>query len=124
MNWPRDDQPVWLKTPQGRLMSVPYPLEINDSPAMLVRRHTADEFTRRSSASSRRCWSSRTSRRSSVAPLHTMIVGQPFRWPALRRALQHLQNHPLRDRVWWTRPGEVYDHCAALPAGTMPGSGE
>ena len=29
-------------------------------------------------------------------------------------------NHPNRDKVWFTRPGEIYDHCAALPAGIMP----
>ncbi len=44
MDWPADDQPVWMKTRSGPLMSVPYPLEINDSPQMLVRRHTAQDF--------------------------------------------------------------------------------
>ncbi|GAC1600343.1 MAG: polysaccharide deacetylase family protein [Ramlibacter sp.] len=125
MDWPCDDQPVWLKTRQGRLMSVPYPLEINDSPAMLVRRHTADEFTRMIIDQFEEMLE-QSEKQPLVCgiALHTMIVDPPFRLRARRRALQHLQNHPLRDRVWWTRPGEIYDHCAALPAGTMPGSGE
>jgi allantoinase len=52
--------------------------------------------------------------------LHTMVVGQPYRLRSLRRALQNIVNHPNRDKVWFTRPGEIYDHCAALPAGTLP----
>ena len=44
MDWPCDDQPIWLRTRAGPLMSVPYPLEINDSPMMLVRHHTAVDF--------------------------------------------------------------------------------
>ena len=44
MDWPADDQPVWMKTRAGRILSVPYPFEINDSPQMLVRHHTPQEF--------------------------------------------------------------------------------
>ncbi len=45
MDWPADDQPIWMKTRGGRIMSVPYPLELNDSPQMLVRHHTPDQFS-------------------------------------------------------------------------------
>jgi hypothetical protein len=48
-----------------------------------------------------------------------MIVGQPYRLRALREALEHIANHPQKDKVWFTRPSDIYDHCAALPAGTM-----
>ena len=37
MDWPADDQPFWMKTRKGRLLSVPYPIEINDTPIMLSR---------------------------------------------------------------------------------------
>src|SRR6188508_1108320 len=37
MDWPADDQPLWMKTRSGPLMSVPYPIEVNDSPQILVR---------------------------------------------------------------------------------------
>jgi hypothetical protein len=50
-----------------------------------------------------------------------MVVGQPFRLRALRRALQHIVDHSQRDKVWFTRPGEIYDHCKGLPEGTIPG---
>ena len=38
----------------------------------------------------------------------------------LREALQHIVNHPQKDKVWFTRPSEIYDHCAALPARQFP----
>ena len=52
--------------------------------------------------------------------LHTMIVGQPYRLRMLRGALQHIVSHPERDKVWFTRPSAIYDHCAALPASKFP----
>ena len=45
MDWPLDDQPVWLATRAGRLLAMPYPVEINDAPALLTRHHTAADFT-------------------------------------------------------------------------------
>ncbi len=54
-----------------------------------------------------------------ASPCTRMIVGQPYRLRMLREALQHIVNHPQKDKVWFTRPSAIYDHCAALPKGTM-----
>ncbi len=118
MDWPADDQPLWMKTRSGPLMSVPYPIEINDSPQVLVRHHTPEQFRdfiigqfeellRQSAKQPLVC---------GIA-LHTMIVGQPYRLRMLREALQHIANHPQKDKVWFTRPSDIYDHCAALAQG-------
>ena len=40
-----------------------------------------------------------------------------------RRHRPHCVEHPKRDRVWWTTPGQVADFCYALPPGTIPGEG-
>jgi hypothetical protein len=56
--------------------------------------------------------------------LHTFVAGQPFRLRQLRRALQHIVQHPDRERVWITRPVDIADRIEALPAGTVPGDGE
>jgi hypothetical protein len=45
-----------------------------------------------------------------------MIVGQPCRLRMLSEALQHIVSHPEKEKVWFTRPSAIYDHCAALPA--------
>ena len=39
-----DDQPVWLKTRTGRILSVPYPQELNDIPSIVGRKDTAADF--------------------------------------------------------------------------------
>lgn len=122
MDWPCDDQPVWLRTRAGKLMSVPYPLEINDSPQLLVRRHTAVEFEQMIIDQFEEMieLSAEQPLVCGIA-LHTVAVGHPYRLRALRRALKHITEHPKRDTVWFTRPGEIFDHCAALPQGVMPG---
>ncbi|GAA4336796.1 polysaccharide deacetylase family protein [Pigmentiphaga soli] len=122
MDWPADDQPVWMKTRKGRIMSVPYPLELNDSPQMLVRASTPSEFEQMiiDQFEEMLAQSERQPLVCGLA-LHAMVVGQPYRLRALRRALRHIVDHPQRDRVWFTRPGAIYDHCVALPAGTVTG---
>ena len=52
--------------------------------------------------------------------LHPMTMGQPFRLGLLAKALKHVANHPQRDRVWFTLPGQIAGHCAALPPGIVP----
>jgi allantoinase len=123
MDWPADDQPLWMKTRSGPIMSVPYPLEINDSPQLLVRRHTAVQFEEMIIEQFEEMLDlcEQQPLVCGIA-LHTMVVGQPYRLRSLRRALQHIANHPNRNKVWFTRPGEIYDHCSTLPAGTMLGS--
>ena len=121
MDWPCDDQPIWMRTRSGPLLSVPYPLEINDSPAMVVRRHTAIDFEEMILDQFEEMLD-QCERQPLVCgiALHTMVVGQPFRLRALRRALRQIVDHPLRDRVWFTRPGAIYDHCATLPPDVLP----
>ena len=44
MDWPCDDQPIWLKTRQGRIMAVPYGLDLNDVTQMMFHHHTAQAY--------------------------------------------------------------------------------
>ena len=39
-----DDQPVWMKTRGGRILAMPYPIEVNDTRGIVWYRHSADEF--------------------------------------------------------------------------------
>lgn len=123
MDWPADDQPVWMRTRSGRIMSVPYPFELNDSPQMLVRHHTPDEFEKMmvDQFEEMLLQSEKQPLVCGIA-LHAMVVGQPYRLRALRRALRYIAEHPMRDKVWFTRPGAIYDHCANLPEGVVSGS--
>lgn len=110
-----DEQPFWMKAGGGRILSLPYPIELNDQPAIVGRRHTAAEY-----ADMLVDQFDEMLRRSEEAPLvfgislHTFIVGQPFRIVHLRRALSHMLAH--RERVWVTLPGEIARHYETLPA--------
>jgi len=120
MDWTMDDQPVWLRTRGGRLLAMPYPIEVNDTRGIVWYKHSAREFADmivdqfdellRQSA-----------RQPLVCPisLHPFVVGRPYRVPALRRALEHIARH--RDRIWLTRPGEICAHVEGLPRGVVPG---
>ncbi|HXJ84373.1 MAG TPA: polysaccharide deacetylase, partial [Candidatus Methylomirabilis sp.] len=44
MDWTMDDQPVWLRTRKGRILSIPYPIEVNDTRGVIWYHHTAQEF--------------------------------------------------------------------------------
>jgi hypothetical protein len=122
MDWPADDQPFWMRTRAGPLLSVPYPIEINDSPAMLTRMQAATDFPQMIADQFETMleFSEQQPLVCGVS-LHTFVVGQPFRFAQLRKALVALRKHPRFDRVWVTTPGRIAEHVAALPRGTLPG---
>jgi peptidoglycan/xylan/chitin deacetylase (PgdA/CDA1 family) len=119
MDWPCDDQPFWMATRNGRIMSVPYSIDLNDATQQIHHHHAPqaygdmlidrfDEMKRQSRKQPLVC----------PIPLHPMLTGQPQRILHLRRALKHMRDNS--DGVWFTRPGEIYDHCAALAEGIVP----
>lgn len=121
MDWPADDQPFWMRTRKGRILSVPYSIEINDSPALVFRQHSGEEFERMMiDQFDEMLHQSRKRPLVFTAVLHPFVIGQPYRLRALRRAMTHILKH--RDDVWLTTPGAIARHCMGLPAGTIPGS--
>jgi hypothetical protein len=45
LDWCQDDQPIWFSTRDGgRILSVPYPQELNDIPAIVARKDSASQF--------------------------------------------------------------------------------
>jgi allantoinase len=106
LDWCHDDQPVWFRTRQGRILSVPYPQEVNDIPAIIVRQMTALEFAEMiiDQFEEMRCQSRYQPLVMGIA-LHPYIVGQAHRLRHLRRALGQIG--AARDALWLTRPGEI-----------------
>ena len=123
MDWPADDQPFWMRTRSGPLLSVPYPIEINDSPTMLSRQQSTTDF-RQMIVDQFETMLSLSEKQPLVfgVSLHTFVVGQPFRLAQLRQALKQVLAHPGMKQVWITRPGEIADYAAGLPKGIVPGS--
>ena len=44
LDWCHDDQPVWMTTRKGRILSVPYPQELNDIPQIVARKREGADF--------------------------------------------------------------------------------
>jgi hypothetical protein len=100
---------------------VPYPIELNDSPSLVYRRHTGRQFEEMLiDQFDEMLEQSRKYPLVYSVSLHPFIIGQPFRLRALRRAIRHIMEH--RDRLWITTPGEIAGYCEGLPKGTVPGS--
>lgn len=118
MDWAMDDQPVWLKTRGGRILSVPYSRPMNDLPMMQRANATPsawadmviDAFEEMLAQSARQPLVFGLS-------LHPYLVGQPFRLRQLRRLLGHILSR--EKRIWLCRAGDVAAHAAQLAPGTV-----
>ena len=122
LDWPCDDQPIWLKTRNGPILNVPYPMELNDIGQIVQRQHTAREFAQmiidQFDVMIEQCEQQPLV---FALSLHPYIVGQPFRLAALHAAFMHILSHPKRDRIWFTTADRISDYCYGLPAETIPG---
>ena len=121
MDWPCDDQPLWMKTRSGPILSIPYPTEINDSLQMLNRMATPTEFTNFviHNFDEMLAQSKRHPLVMGIS-LHGHVLGQPYRLHEFRRAIRHIVSK--RNEIWLTHPGEICKHVESLPKGIVPGS--
>ena len=122
MDWPADDQPFWMRTRSGPLLSVPYPIEINDSPTMLTRAQSAADF-RQMIVDHFEAMVQLSDAQALVfgISLHTFVAGQPFRLIQLRQALQAILQHPGMEGVWITTPGSYCAIFGQSAKGSGPG---
>ena len=121
MDWTMDDQPIWIRTRKGRLLAMPYPIEVNDTRGIIWYHYTSQEFADLIVDQFDEMLA-QSARQPLVCPisLHPFVFGRPYRIRRLRRALQHILEH--RDRIWLTRPGEICAHVERLPRGVVPGA--
>jgi peptidoglycan/xylan/chitin deacetylase (PgdA/CDA1 family) len=121
MDWTSDDQPIWMKTRHGRILSIPYPIECNDTRGIVWYRYTSSEFVDMLIDNFDEMLE-QSERQPLVCPiaLHPFVVGRPYRIRQLRRAFEHILQS--RDRIWLARPGEMCAHIESLPPGIVPGS--
>jgi len=110
LDWCHDDQPTWMATRSGgRILSVPYPQELNDIPAIVARKVEGRAFAEMivDGFDEQR-------EQAEAGPLvfglalHPYIVGQPHRLRPLRRALRHIAAH--REDIWLCTAGEIAEH--------------
>ncbi len=120
LDWCHDDQPVWMTTRNGRILSVPYPQELNDIPQIVARKREGNEFADMI-VDAFEVMQEECARRPLVMgiALHAYVVGWPHRVKHLARALRHIARK-ADERVWFATAGAIAAHAAALPEGTVP----
>jgi allantoinase len=108
-----DDQPFYCDTTGGPLLCLPYPIELNDQPAMVFRRDTPEAFFDNAIVQfDEMLRSSEKYPQVFVLSLHSFIAGQPFRLAHLRRFLEHVKVHVAE--TWITKPGEMARYYLGL----------
>ena len=120
LDWCHDDQPVWMKTRGGRILSLPYPQELNDIPQIVGRKREGSEFADMI-VDAFEVMQAECARRPLVMgiALHAYLVGWPHRFKHLARALRAIAAK-ADERIWFTTPGAIAAHAAALPPGAVP----
>ncbi len=114
LDWCHDEQPVWMRTEAGPILSVPYPQELNDIPQIVARKREGSEFADMIIDAFDVMLAESPHRPLVLGiALHGYLMGHPHRLKHLERALRHILMHG-GDRIWFTRAGDISDHYRHL----------
>ncbi len=99
-DWVYDDEPTEIRTAGGPLVTLPYSVETNDIPMMIVQHHEAAYWTRKCIDAFERYYLEGAERAKIMAiAIHPYISGQPFRIKYLEQVYEHIARYP--DVVHW-----------------------
>jgi peptidoglycan/xylan/chitin deacetylase (PgdA/CDA1 family) len=100
-DWMLDDQPQELSVRRGRLVALPYTLELNDVVTFAVQHQPGPEFVRRVKAQLDTLWAEGgASARIMPIGVHPYLMGVPHRIGLLAEALEYVASRP--GVVFWT----------------------
>jgi len=99
-----DDQPFPLNVRVGRLISIPYTVEINDASAYIRRQFSPQHFCEAIKAQFDRLYAE--GGRVMCIALHPYLTGHPYRLRPLLEALEHITAH---SGVWFATGAEIAD---------------
>lgn len=108
-----DDQPQPVRVKSGRLISVPYSLEVNDWAGLHLTGAPPRVYTSMIKAQFDRLYKEGANSGTVMClPLHPWMVGYPHRVAHLAEALDYIRGH---DKVWFATGREIsdwyYAHC-------------
>jgi allantoinase len=100
-DWVVDDLPATIHTTSGPMLTMPYSVELNDIPMMMIQHHRAEELYDRTIAQFERLYEESAEQGAKVMGLavHPYITGVPHRIGWFERALTHLASRP--GTVFW-----------------------
>jgi peptidoglycan/xylan/chitin deacetylase (PgdA/CDA1 family) len=94
-DWVLDDQPVWIKANPKPVLSVPYSVEINDIPMMLLQQNRSEEMLLRGVDHFERLWQDGESiPRVMAISVHPYVTGVPHRIGYFEKLLDHIMSKP------------------------------
>ena len=113
-DWVLDEQPVYLKTTKGPIVSVPYTVEVNDVVISAVEKQPSDEILRRGKDQFDRLYlDGAKAPRVMAISIHAYLTGVPHRIDAFDAALHYISR---QGRVWKTTGTEIARHYRAQAA--------
>ena len=100
-DWVNDEQPYEIKTRHGPLISLPYSVELNDIPMMVLQHHPAEEFFRRAKDQFETLYDegAKSGRVMAIA-VHPYISGVPHRIKYFDRTFAYLKKQ--KGVLFWT----------------------
>lgn len=104
-DWVNDDQPYEIRTSAGLLVSVPYTLELNDIPMMVIQHHEASHWLERCRDQFDRLYAegAKNPRVMAIA-VHPYISGVPHRIKYFEAVYDYIKKHK---GVWMTTGEEI-----------------
>jgi allantoinase len=114
-DWVYDDEPTTIRTAHGPLVTLPYSVELNDIPMMIVQHHESDYLKRRAIDQFERLHAEGRERAKIMAlAIHPYISGQPHRIKYLEAIYDHVAGF---DGVLHWTGAEILDwYRSAVPA--------
>jgi peptidoglycan/xylan/chitin deacetylase (PgdA/CDA1 family) len=104
-----DDQPTPIRTRSGKpFVSIPYSLEVNDVPLLVMRNTPPERFAAICKAQFDQLYEEGAESGTVMCmPLHPFLIGQAHRIGALDEVLRHVVKH---DKVWLATGREIARH--------------
>ncbi len=93
-DWVYDDEPTSIRTANGPLVTLPYTVELNDIPTMIVQHHESEYFRTRCCDYFDRLYMEGAERpRVMAIAIHPYISGQPHRIRYLEQVYDYINGH-------------------------------
>jgi peptidoglycan/xylan/chitin deacetylase (PgdA/CDA1 family) len=110
-DWVYDDEPTMIRTASGPLVTLPYSVELNDIPMMIVKHHEAAYWRQSCIDYFDRLYEEGAERpRIMAIAIHPYISGQPHRIAYLEQVYEHINAHA---KVAHLNGAEIYMHYNA-----------
>ena len=106
-DWVNDDQPYEMRTSAGTMVSVPYTLELNDIPMMVIQHHTSDAWLQRCKDQFDRLYAegAKNPRVMAIA-VHPYNSGVPHRIKYFEAVYDYMAR---KKGVWLTTGEDIYE---------------